>query len=39
MVELGGRLHENDAILRRMVSRNVNEIAEEQMTLGSARGG
>lgn len=34
MVELGGRLHENDAILRRMVSRNVNEIAEEQMTLG-----
>jgi len=33
-VELGGRLHENDAILRRMVSRNVNEIAEEQMTLG-----
>ena len=34
MVELGGRLHENDAILRRMVSRNVNEIEEEQMTLG-----
>lgn len=34
MVELGGRLHENDAILRLMVSRNVNEIAEEQMTLG-----
>ena len=34
MVELGGRLHENDAILRRMVSRNVNEVAEEQMTLG-----
>ena len=34
MVELGGRLHENDAVLRRMVSRNVNEIAEEQMTLG-----
>jgi CRP/FNR family transcriptional regulator, cyclic AMP receptor protein len=33
LVELGGRLHENDAILRRMVSRNVNEIAEEQMTL------
>ena len=34
LVELGGRLHENDAILRRMVSRNVNEVAEEQMTLG-----
>ena len=34
MVELGGRLHENDAILRRMVSRNVNEMAEERMTLG-----
>ncbi len=34
LVELGGRLHENDAILRRMVSRNVNEIAEEQMTFG-----
>ena len=34
MVELGGRLHENDAILRRMVSRNVNEVEEEQMTLG-----
>ena len=34
MVELGGRLHENDAMLRRMVSRNVNEVVEEQMTLG-----
>ena len=34
MVELGGRLHENDAIMRRMVSRNVNEVVEEQMTLG-----
>jgi CRP/FNR family cyclic AMP-dependent transcriptional regulator len=34
LVELGGRLHENDRILRNMVSRNVNEIAEEQMTLG-----
>ncbi|MCI0549453.1 MAG: DUF1003 domain-containing protein [Anaerolineae bacterium] len=34
MVELGGRLHDNDAILRRMVSRNVNEVVEEQMTLG-----
>lgn len=34
MVELGGRLHEQDQILRRMASRNVNEIVEEQMTLG-----
>ncbi len=34
MVELGGRLHENDLILRRMVSRNVNEVEDEQLTLG-----
>jgi CRP/FNR family transcriptional regulator, cyclic AMP receptor protein len=34
MVELGGRLRENDAILRHMASRNVNEVEEEQMTLG-----
>jgi len=34
LVELGGRLRENDAILRRMASRNVNEVEEEQMTLG-----
>jgi len=34
MVELGGRLHENDRILRSMVSRNVNEMDEEQMTVG-----
>jgi uncharacterized membrane protein len=34
MVELGGRLHENDRILRSMVSRNVNEMDEEQMTWG-----
>jgi len=34
LVELGGRLHENDLILRRMVSRNVNEVVEERMTLG-----
>jgi uncharacterized membrane protein len=33
LVELGGRLHENDRILRSMVSRNVNEIVDEQMTL------
>src|SRR5689334_6481393 len=34
MVELGGRLRENDRIFRSMVSRNVNEMEEEQMTLG-----
>ncbi len=34
LVELGGRLRENDAILRRMASRNVNEVEEEQMTFG-----
>jgi len=34
MVELGGRLRENDAVLRRMASRNVNDVEEEQMTLG-----
>jgi len=34
MVELGGRLRDNDAILRRMVSRNVNEVEEERMTFG-----
>jgi Predicted membrane protein len=34
MVELGGRLRESDAVLRRMASRNVNEVEEEQMTLG-----
>ena len=34
LIELGGRLHENDAIMRRMVSRNVNEVEEERMTLG-----
>jgi CRP/FNR family transcriptional regulator, cyclic AMP receptor protein len=34
MVELGGRLRENDAILRHMASRNVNELEEERMTLG-----
>src|SRR5262245_3046426 len=34
MVELGGRLRENDRILRSMVSRNVNEVEEDQMTLG-----
>jgi len=34
LVELGGRLRENDQLLRNMVSRNVNEIEEERMTLG-----
>lgn len=34
LVELGGRLHENDRLLRNMVSRNVNEVEEERMTLG-----
>ena len=34
MVELGGRLHENDRILRQMVSRNVNEVEEERLTVG-----
>ncbi len=34
MVELGGRLHENDRIFRSMVSRNVNEVEEQRMTFG-----
>ena len=34
MVELGGRLRDNDSILRRMVSRNVNEVEEERLTVG-----
>ena len=34
MVELGGRLHENDRIFRSMASRNVNEVEEEQLTFG-----
>ncbi len=34
LVELGGRLHENDRILRSMASRNVNEVEEERMTFG-----
>ncbi len=34
LVELGGRLRDNDRILRNMVSRNVNEVEEEQMTVG-----
>lgn len=34
LVELGGRLHTMDNVLRRMVSRNVNEVDEERLTLG-----
>ncbi len=34
MVELGGRLRENDAVLRHMASRNVNEMDEQRMTIG-----
>lgn len=31
---LGERLHRTDTLLRQSVSRNVNELAEEQLTLG-----
>jgi CRP/FNR family transcriptional regulator, cyclic AMP receptor protein len=34
LIELGGRLHNMDGILRRSVSRNVNEVDEERLTLG-----
>jgi CRP/FNR family transcriptional regulator, cyclic AMP receptor protein len=34
MVELGGRLRENDILVRSMVSRNVNEVEEERLTIG-----
>jgi uncharacterized membrane protein len=34
LVELGGRLRDMDAILRRSVSRNVNVVDEESLTLG-----
>lgn len=34
LVELGGRLHTMDGVLRRMASRNVNEVDEENLTLG-----
>ena len=34
LVELGGRLRENDQLLRSMASRNVNEVEEERMTVG-----
>jgi uncharacterized membrane protein len=34
LVVLGRRLHRTDSLLRRTVSRNVNEIADEKLTLG-----
>ncbi len=34
LIELGGRLHDMDAILRHSASRNVNEVDQEQLTLG-----
>lgn len=34
LIELGGRLHTMDGVLRHTVSRNVNEVEEEQLTLG-----
>lgn len=34
LIELGGRLHAMDSILRHSVSRNVNEVDEESLTLG-----
>jgi uncharacterized membrane protein len=34
LIELGGRLHENDKMLRRMASRNVNQVDQERLTIG-----
>ena len=34
LVELGGRLRDNDRLFRSMASRNVNEVEDEQMTWG-----
>ncbi len=34
LLVLGGRLHTMDNVLRRMVSRNVNEVEEDQLTIG-----
>ena len=34
LIELGGRLRDMDAILRRSVSRNVNVVDEESLTMG-----
>ena len=35
LIELGGRLHDNQQVLRRMASRNVNTVEKENQTLGS----
>ena len=35
LVVLGKRLHRTDSLLRRTVSRNVNEVVEEELTLGA----
>ena len=35
LVVLGKRLHQTDSLLRRTVSRNVNEVAEEKLTFGA----
>jgi CRP/FNR family transcriptional regulator, cyclic AMP receptor protein len=34
LVELGGRLHRINGVVRTMVSRNVNEVDEERLTVG-----
>ncbi len=34
LIELGGRLHNLDDILRKSVSRNVNEVDQERLTVG-----
>jgi len=34
LIELGGRLHTMDGILRRTVSRNANEVDKERLTFG-----
>ena len=34
LVELGGRLHDMDAILRHSASRNVNDVDKERLTFG-----
>jgi len=34
LIELGGRLHTMDGVLHRMVSRNANDVDEEQLTFG-----
>ena len=35
LVILGKRLHRTDSLLRRTVSRNVNQVAEEELTFGA----